>query len=83
MYGQSSMRVRPSHANPNLLEKCELSSTLKWIGWSIHIQAGYITIPDDKISKVSEYLDDLLQGNQTTRKRHRHLYVAYSAYGLT
>ena len=83
MYGQSSMRVCPSHANPNLLEKCELSSTLKWIGWSIHIQAGYITIPDDKISKVSEYLDDLLQGNQTTRKRHRHLYVAYSAYGLT
>ena len=50
-------------------KKCELSSTLKWIGWSIHIQAGYITIPDDKLRKVSDYLDDLLHGNRTTRKR--------------
>lgn len=50
-------------------KKCKLSSTLKWIGWSIHIQAGYITIPEDKLRKVSEYLADLLHGNRTTRKR--------------
>ena len=48
--------------------KCELSSTLRWIGWNFHIRAGFLTVPEDKFKKTLQYLD-LLVGNRTSRKR--------------
>lgn len=50
-------------------KKCEMGSTLKWIGWNFHITAGFVTIPADKLSKVSRLMQDLLVGNRTSRKR--------------
>lgn len=50
-------------------KKCELGSVLKWIGWNFHIRSGFLSVPEDKILKISQYLNDLLIGNRTSRKR--------------
>ena len=50
-------------------KKCELGTKLKWIGWNFHISSGFLTVPEDKIQKVSQYLNDLLAGNRTSRRR--------------
>lgn len=50
-------------------KKCEMGSVLKWIGWNFHIRSGFLTIPEDKISKVLQLLADLNVGSRTSRKR--------------
>ncbi|CAK9114858.1 unnamed protein product [Durusdinium trenchii] len=50
-------------------KKCELSSTLKWIGWSFHIRSGFLSIPPDKLKKVIDYLHDLKSSSRTSKKK--------------
>ena len=50
-------------------KKCELRGALKWIGWNFHIHAGFLSVPEDKLTKLATYLKDLLTGNRTSRKR--------------
>ena len=37
-------------------KKCELGATIVWIGWSFHLRAGYITIPEHKRFKLMDLL---------------------------
>ena len=32
--------------------KCELSHTVHWIGWTFHVAAGFIALPEPKIDKL-------------------------------
>ena len=50
-------------------KKCELGSMLKWIGWNFHIRSGFLTIPEDKILKTSQILQELTVGARTSRKQ--------------
>ena len=48
--------------------KCELGGSICWIGWIFHISAGFLEIPNDKITKLKKYLVDLQRSSKTTRK---------------
>ena len=50
-------------------KKCELHGALKWIGWNFHVRSGFLSVPEDKLLKLAQYLKDLLPGNRTSRKR--------------
>ena len=43
--------------------KCELSHTVQWIGWTFHIAAGYISLPEDKRTKWVKYIKSLIAHN--------------------
>ena len=48
-------------------KKCELSHTVHWIGWTFHIAAGYISLPDDKRAKLVKYIQSLVKHNRIPR----------------
>ena len=39
--------------------KCELGSSLQWIGWHFHLTSGYIEVPQRKISKLLGYISEM------------------------
>ena len=47
--------------------KCELSHTVHWIGWTFHIAAGFITLPDPKRQKMQKYVEKLLASHRVKR----------------
>ena len=47
--------------------KCELSHTVQWIGWTFHIAAGFIALPEPKRIKMLRYIDKLLASNRVKR----------------
>ena len=48
--------------------KCELAATIQWIGWSIHLGAGYIDILSKKIAKLLGYLQTMIRSSRTSKK---------------
>ena len=50
-------------------KKCELSHTVPWIGWTFHIAAGYISLPQDKRSKLVKYVKSLIAHNRIPRNQ--------------
>ena len=50
-------------------KKCELSGSLKWIGWNFHIKSGFLSIPDEKIQKVSASLRELAGNPRVSKKK--------------
>ena len=48
--------------------KCELSGSIKWIGWIFHLNSGYIELPHDKLQKLLNYLKELQSSSRTSRK---------------
>ena len=50
-------------------KKCELSHTVQWIGWTFHISAGYISLPQDKRSKLVKYIKSLIAHNRIPRNQ--------------
>ena len=55
---------------PASWSKCELASSLQWIGWNIHFRSGFIEIPTPKFQKFLGYLGTI---GQSTRTSKRHL----------
>ena len=47
--------------------KCELSHTVHWIGWTFHIAAGFIALPEPKRQKMQKYIDKLLASHRVKR----------------
>ena len=47
--------------------KCELSHTVHWIGWTFHIAAGFIALPEPKQQKMQKYVDKLLASSRVKR----------------
>ena len=37
--------------------KCELSHTVHWIGWTFHVSAGFIALPEPKRQKMLKYIE--------------------------
>ena len=48
--------------------KCELGGTIQWIGWTFHMTAGYIEIPQQKLSKLLTYILEMKRSSRTTRR---------------
>ena len=48
--------------------KCELGGSLQWIGWTFHLNAGYIEVPERKISKLLGYISEMKRSSRTTRR---------------
>ena len=48
--------------------KCEFGSRVKWIGWNFYIHAGYISLPADKIERLTDAIRDLLKSNRTSKR---------------
>ena len=53
--------------------KCELGGTIQWIGWTFHITAGYIEIPQRKLSKLLAYILEMKRSSRTTRRHFEKL----------
>ncbi len=47
--------------------KCELSHTVHWIGWTFHVAAGFIALPEPKRIKMLRYIDKLLASSGVKR----------------
>ena len=47
--------------------KTELDISIHWIGWSFHVSAGYIEIPQDKRDKLVRYIQQLQRHSRTPR----------------
>ena len=47
--------------------KCELSHTVHWIGWTFHVAAGFIALPDQKRTKMLKYIEKLLASPRVKR----------------
>ena len=48
--------------------KTEFGPRVQWIGWQFHITAGYISLPTNKIDKLSEYISSMLRSSRTSKK---------------
>ena len=48
--------------------KCEFGSRVKWIGWKFYIHAGYISLPEDKIDRLTEAIRELLRSKRTSKR---------------
>ena len=48
-------------------KKTELDISIHWIGWSFHFSAGYIEIPQDKRTKLLQYIQQLLRHSRIPR----------------
>ena len=44
--------------------KCELGGSLQWIGWTFHLNAGYIEVPEQKISKLLGYISEMKRSSR-------------------
>ena len=49
--------------------KSELGSQISWIGWNFNFRAGTDQIPESKIQKLKQYIQQLLQSSGCTRKQ--------------
>ena len=49
-------------------EKSELGARIQWIGWLIIFRAGTISIPQQKIDKLTSYLHEMLKSSKTSRR---------------
>lgn len=49
--------------------KSELGSQISWIGWNFNFRAGTEQIPESKIQKLKQYIQQLLQSSRCTRKQ--------------
>lgn len=55
-------------AIPVSWKKCELGSSIQWIGWRWHISVGYVTLPMNKLDKLRAMVDRLRTSERTTKK---------------
>ena len=53
--------------------KCELGGSLQWIGWQFHLTAGYIEVPQRKISKLLGYIVEMKRSSRTPRRHFEKL----------
>ena len=53
--------------------KCELGSSLQWMGWHFHLVSGYIEVPQRKISKLLGYISEMKRSTRTTRRHFEKL----------
>ena len=53
--------------------KCELGSSLQWIGWHFHLMSGYVEVPQRKISKLLGYISEMKRSSRTTRRNFEKL----------
>ena len=49
-------------------KKCEIGSTIVWIGWEFHISAGFIILPSLKRDKLLSLIDKLLSSSHCSKK---------------
>lgn len=49
-------------------KRSELGARIQWIGWLINFRAGTISIPHQKIDKLTSYLHEMLKSSKTSRK---------------
>ena len=49
-------------------KKCELGPTIVWIGWEIHIQAGFIALPSSKRDKLLDLIQKLSSSSHVSKK---------------
>ena len=49
-------------------KKCELAFNIQWIGWTIHLRAGFIEIPMAKIDKFLNYLHSIGRSSRTSKR---------------
>ena len=49
-------------------KKCELGPTIVWIGWEIHIQAGFIALPFPKREKLLDLIHKLSSSSHVSKK---------------
>ena len=47
--------------------KCELYQREEWIGWTFHVAAGFIALPEPKRIKMLKYIDKLLASQRVKR----------------
>ena len=45
--------------------KTEFGPRVQWIGWQFHITAGYISLPTNKIDKLSDSISSMLKSTRT------------------
>lgn len=55
-------------AIPVSWKKCELGSSIQWIGWRWHISVGHVTLPMNKLDKLRAMVDRLRTSERTTKK---------------
>jgi len=48
--------------------KIEFGPRVQWIGWQFHVTAGYISLPSNKIDKLSDYISSMLKTTRTSKK---------------
>ena len=54
--------------SPSVGKKSELGARIQWIGWLINFRAGTISIPQQKLDKLSDYLKEMIKSSKTNRK---------------
>ena len=47
--------------------KCELESSMVWIGWKFNFRCGYVELPHSKIQKIQSLLQKLRRSDRTSR----------------
>ena len=48
--------------------KCEIGSTIRWIGWNWNLSVGYVYLPTSKLEKIKSLIDKLSHSDRTSRK---------------
>lgn len=48
--------------------KCELGSTIKWIGWNWNLAVGCVSLPTSKLEKIRALISKLSASDRTSRK---------------
>ena len=56
--------------------KIQLHSCVTWIGWSINLRGGFISIPQEKLDKLHALIVEMLKGRKVERK------ALYSVTGM-
>ena len=47
--------------------KCELDSSIVWIGWNFNFRCGYVELPHSKLQKIQSLLQKLHRSDRTSR----------------
>ena len=48
--------------------KTEFGPCIQWIGWPFHVIAGYISLPQNKIDHIAEYISTMQNSSKTFKK---------------
>jgi hypothetical protein len=48
--------------------KTEFGPRVQWIGWQFHITAGFISLPQNKVDKLAEYISSMRKSSRTSKK---------------